>query len=284
VLRLSVMPSPPYRVPAPRPPEPPPLPVDEATKLGVVRSVHVARPIWSWLLRPALLAGSLAYLGFRPAYELARAYSESGRAPEFGQSVFPALAFLAAGAALGYFSAEPLRLRGLRIELHAFGIVVARRRSRDVVFFEDVDEVWLQFAPVSVHMLIDALTLIDRHGKKHRVPMQVTDASLVASWITQSCSAPLFPEARKALDAGEELTFARMRFDRDAIAFGNKRVKWSEFRLVRLLPGRVVFFRGMPVFPWRTVKLDAVPHPTVFESLVRECARKATKIEDTVMR
>jgi hypothetical protein len=38
--------------------------------------------------------------------------------------------------------------------------------------------------------------------------------------------------------------------------------------------GRVAFFRALPVFPWKTVRLDGVPHPYVFVRLLEDAAPK----------
>ena len=190
------------------------------------------------------------------------------------EALLSGLAFLVIGALL-VFSDGPGRMRGLRIELHARGVVLVRKRSRRIVLFDDVDEVWIALSYYTASAVVDALTLVDRRGARHRLPMHVTDGLPMWNWIAESCSASLLPEARRALSAGELLTFARVRFDRETIAFGDTEVKWSELRGVRFLPGRIAFLRGQSVFPWRTVKLDAVPHPTIFVKLVKECAGKS---------
>jgi hypothetical protein len=38
--------------------------------------------------------------------------------------------------------------------------------------------------------------------------------------------------------------------------------------------GRVALHRRFPVFAWRTIRLDRVPHPTVFLGLVVACVAK----------
>jgi hypothetical protein len=75
-----------------------------------------------------------------------------------------------------------------------------------------------------------------------------------------------------ALRAGETLRFGDAALDATAISFKRGRCAWADLRLVRLQPGKVAFLRHTTLWPWRTIRLDAVPHPAVFTTLVRELA------------
>jgi hypothetical protein len=43
---------------------------------------------------------------------------------------------------------------------------------------------------------------------------------------------------------------------------------------------RISLFRRQRFIPWRTIRLDRVPHPTVFTKLITQCAPK-TEIDDS---
>jgi hypothetical protein len=143
--------------------------------------------------------------------------------------------------------------------------------------FNEVRDVWWDGLWTSACTAnIAALRLVDDRNGSHLVPLRLERGDEVARWVERNCSAPLMVDARAALRAGETLTFGRVSFDREHVRFANVRVPWSRIRLIRLLPGRVAFFRALPVFPWRTVRLDGVPHPYVFVRLLRDVP---TKIE-----
>jgi hypothetical protein len=195
------------------------------------------------------------------------------------ENPWPLLAFapLAFGAFL-VLAWGPLRARNVRIALHADGVVVETQRTRGSVAFDDVDEVWLDFdvarSPVGKFAWIRALRLVDRKGGTLRVPLTVSEAGPLCAAIQKRCSDPLVPEALHALREGESLTFGEFQVDRDAIHAPSWSVSWQNLALVRLSPGRVHLFRAQRVVPFRTIRLDDVPHPTVFVKVVSECAPK----------
>nr|WP_281329355.1 DUF6585 family protein [Polyangium sp. 6x1] len=169
-----------------------------------------------------------------------------------------------------------LRRRKLRIEVHDGGLVVHQGRARAVVVFEDVDELWLELDRRSSWAgdvaLICAVRLVEHGGAEHTVPLGVELGHEITRHIIRHCSLPLVADAEQALRAGETLTFGKVRIDAEAILVGESRAAWKDLSLVRMQPGRIAFFRGQTVIPWRTVALDEVPHPTVFMNLVRACA------------
>jgi hypothetical protein len=93
-------------------------------------------------------------------------------------------------------------------------------------------------------------------------------------WVERHCSACLMTDARAACRAGETLTLGPVHFDRDSVTFGRLRLPWTRIRLVRMLPGRVAFFRSNSVLPWKTVRLYRLPHPFLFVRLLRDAAPK----------
>src|SRR4051812_7839824 len=116
----------PYRSPAEAPPEAREEKVDDATRLGLLRSVHRPPPPWRQL--------GTAGLAFLPAALVAANAGTVTILPIMGSAAV-IFAFLAWGA---------LGKRGLRVEVHAHGLVVVTRRSRNLVVFEDVDAVWYE--------------------------------------------------------------------------------------------------------------------------------------------
>lgn len=233
--------------------------LDVATRLGLLRSVHRAPPLWRALL-PALA----------PVVMAAAVVSGAGGAilPIAGTFAVIAVALLSYG---------PLRRRNRRVEVHAHGIVVVTPKARDAVVFEDVDALWyeMDFSSMgpSSRARIVALKLVDHAGVVHRVPLTVEDPLTPVHWAVRHCSDPLLADAQAALRAGETLTFGSVRIDREGVVVGRRRaLPWKELRLARLQPGKIALYRRMPIFPWRTIRLDRVPHPTLFVKLFRELA------------
>jgi len=169
-----------------------------------------------------------------------------------------------------------IRRRNLRIEVHDGGLVVHQGRARAVVVFEDVNEIWLELdrrsSPAGDMAIICAVRFVEHGGAEHTVSLDVELGYEITRHIVRHCSLPLAADAEQALRAGETLTFGEVRIDAEAIILGESRAAWKDLRLVRMQPGRIAFFRGQTVIPWRTVSLDKVPHPTVFMNLVRACA------------
>jgi hypothetical protein len=253
-----VQPSP-YRVTEPREPEPASA---KPADLGARRSVHALR--FGRKMFAAVLPAAIVLL--------------------VGATLVKSTGLLAlwvtapmALVLLVFFAIPVLVARGTQVELYTAGVVVVRRTARDEVLFEDVNEVWWDLEPVSSPMgryaRILALRLVTHAGTKHRVPIDVDDGVTVCGWIVRKCSDPLLGEARRALRAGETLRFGPVHMTRDSIRIGRASAGWSDIRRVLMQSGRIVFFRRLPVFPWRTVSWDRVPHPTVLARLVAETAK-----------
>jgi hypothetical protein len=192
------------------------------------------------------------------------------------------LAILPIAAAFGVIAVAivaygPLRMRSRRVEVHAHGMVVVTPKSRDAIVFEDVDSLWYEMdfsavGPASRARIV-GLKLVDHAGVEHRVPLEVEDPLTPLHWAVRHCSDPLLADAQAAIRAGETLTFGSVRIDREGIVVGRGgSVRWKKLRLARLQPGKIALYRWMPIFPWRTLRLDRVPHPTMFVKLFRELA------------
>src|SRR5579871_2646867 len=112
---------PPYRAPPPGEPEPASPPPD----VGALRSVHSPPPLVKALVGPVAIG---AIVG--------------GVVWALGAPVFVGVPGTLLVIALLAFS--PLRLRGVRVELHAGGLVLFRGDERSVVPFSEVNETWFE--------------------------------------------------------------------------------------------------------------------------------------------
>jgi hypothetical protein len=259
-----VTPARPYREPAPIDPDPGPLPRSDLERLGPLRGVHVPPPLHRALVAPVLIAALVEGVGLVAG------------APTLLVTPFALLGF-------ALLSWPPLRLRGLSLELHAEGLVISRAAARDLVAFEDVNEIWFELDTFQgrAGAALRALRLVDHAGAAHHVPLGVTGAVAVVDAVLRVCSAPLLAEARRALDEGETLTFGRVELDRTGIRAGRARLSWPEIRLVVVQQARVFVYRRFPIFAWCTVRLDRIPHPTVFTALVTACAPRV-RVDDQI--
>jgi hypothetical protein len=229
-------------------------------QLGALRSTHRPGPLWRKLLPLAFVWCVLAMLGV-------------SLLPQVGARAFIVVAPFALFAAL-LLGWTPLRNRNIRVDCHALGVVVITARKRTIVRFDDVDQVWLVLDRVKWVALIRAVQLVDQKNVRHRIPADLQGAVELVRWIVRQCSDPLVPEAKRALRAGEPLTFGKLTLDRTGIRGSSWQLLWQDIKLVRYTTGRISFFRNQTVFPRRTVALDRIPHPFVMLALVGECARK----------
>jgi len=147
-----------------------------------------------------------------------------------------------------------------------------------VVAFDNVDEVWMVLdpvrSPVGTVALVRAVRVVDRNGLSYRIPTNIEGGVEVGNWALRHCSNPLRADATRALREGETLTFGDVQLDRDGIRGRSWSTRWTDLSLVRYVPGRITLFRGQRILPWRSIRLDRIPHPTIFAKLVTECAPK----------
>jgi len=256
-----VSPAPPYRAP---------VAVEEAgpselDRLGAVCSVHAPPPLPRALAGPVLLAGVVLGAGLAA-----------------GGPLWLVAPF--AAAALAGLAWSPLRQRGLSVALHAEGLVLAGAGTRREVAFEDVNEVWFEVDTLQSRAgaSLQAMRLVEHSGAVHRLPLGVNGAAALTSAVLRACSEPLLADARRALADGETLTFGPVLLDRTGITAGGARLPWPSLRLAVVQRARVSLYRRSPIFAWRTVRLDRVPHPTVFLALVMACVAEV-RVHDRIL-
>jgi hypothetical protein len=238
-------------------------------RLGALRSMHEpAQPARSPMTLPLVLALCLLPSTFLLS-----------RLRELESSLLGLLA-LPILLAILVFTLRPRRRTG-RVELHQHGLFAEEGGARTVVVFDEVDELWIEQRWVRVWWLafaaITRLRLVLHDGSVCHVPTEVEDSLALMRWILRACSDPLLPDARAALEAGETLTFGPIQLDREGLSVRGARARWEEIRLLRASLGSMALFRRRPVFPWRTIELDSVPHPTVFARLVSERVAKVER-------
>lgn len=253
----------PYRLVAEKG-EPPRDPPDALSPLGPLRSSHGPAALRRTLAPAIAVVALLVLVG-------------AALAPSVGLVVF-AVIFPFALVTFALLAWSPIRMRHIRVALHANGVVVSTSKTRDVIAFDHLDEVWMVLDPVRSPLgtiaLIRALRVVGRDGISHRIPTNVTGGVEVGQWVIRHCSNPLRADATRALREGETLKFGKVELDRDGIRGRSWATRWSDLSLVRCAPGRITFFRGQKIIPWRSIRLDRVPHPTIFAKLVTECAPK----------
>ena len=205
-----------------------------------------------------------------------------------GHSLTLAVIGLAAcSVVFGVFAGPPWATREDRIDLHTDGLVMVARAKRTVICFDDVDTVWFVVKTVSSwlgdSMHIVGLRLVGRDGETHTVPLHFVDAEQVALAVVRACSSVHLAGALETVACGESLTFGSVVLSREAVTIRGQKTPWKDLQLVRYQPGRMVFFRRQRWIPWRTVRIDRVPHPTLFVKMVAIYAPR-TEIDDPLIR
>jgi hypothetical protein len=249
----------PYREPSPLPADPAPEP-DETVDLGPLRSSHAPQPDLTWAHRyiaSGMLVVALGLLGFfwNEAKSLALP--------------FVAVALVAVVVA---WTRKPSR-----VDLHEHGLIVTRGGRSTAVAFDDVDEVWQELAVNDSSILgrmafLSALDLVERSGRRTRVPLDVGGALEIFERIDRACTYPLVADAEAAIDAGETLRFSDVSVTLDAVTVGKRSIAWRDLKLVRVQANQIALLKSQTVVPWATIGFDAVPHPGLFLRLVRRLA------------
>jgi hypothetical protein len=261
-----VNPPKPYRDPIGVEPEPEPGRRPTLERIGSLRSVHEAPPLGRALALPlviATLTGGVGVAMGGPGWVVA----------PFALAVF------------GVLASTPLRLRGFSAALHAEGLVLSRAGTSRVVAFTDVNEIWfdLDMGLNDAGVSLRGLRLLEHSGEWHALPLGVRGAAALASGVLRACAGPLVIEARRALDEGETLTFGRVLLDRRGVVVDGAGCSWSEIRSVMVQRGKVRLYRRSPILAWRTVRLDRLPHPTVFISLLSACVAGRVRVDDPIV-
>jgi hypothetical protein len=257
----------PYRTPSTT--ESVPTEPSESQRLGAHKLTCTPPPLVQTLVPVYVLVIVLAIVG-------------GALVPSFGPGVFAVILPFAVPIVL-LLAWSPFRRRNLRVELHASGLVVAWGEKRELVVFDYVDEVWMTFdqlrTPVGNVAIISALRLVLHDRSCRRVPIRLKGGEQIARAVLVHCSHPLQAQAAEALKAGETLTFGSIQVDRTSLRDRAWAIRWDEISLIRYAPGRLSIFRGQRFLPWRTIRLDRVPHPTVFTKVVTQYAPKV-EIDD----
>ncbi|NUP11780.1 MAG: hypothetical protein HOW73_37510 [Polyangiaceae bacterium] len=237
----------------------------EIDRLGTLRSVHEAPPLRYALIGPICISGLVAAVG-----------ALCGAPP-------PILAGIAA-VSLGLLAWSPLRTRGVSVQLHARGLVLQGRRARRAIAFEDVNEIWfgISLLHAQAGAYLHTIRILDYSGHVHSVPIAVKNGATLANAVLRACSEALLLEAKRALGEGQALTFAKVQLDREGISIDGSRAAWNEIRLAVVSHARLHLYRRLPIFAWRTVRLDRVPNPAVFVGLVARSVRRA-RIDDRLI-
>ena len=225
--------------------------------LGAVRSLHRAPGLVRALLAPVLFPSIVFVL--------------------LALFQVPTLAALLVAVALtAVLFVHPLRMRGTVVTLHSEGVVVSRGDAVDSVAFEDVNEIWIEIGKLQSKEggYLRALRLVDFDGQTHRFPLGVAGGVALAKVLFRECAVPLFKDARRALADGGTLRFTEdVQVTREGLRVRDDFAPWSELRFARIQPACVIFSKRRP-FAWRTVKLDAIPNPTLFCALVLAHVKK----------
>lgn len=169
----------------------------------------------------------------------------------------------------------------VQVVLHTEGISVHRGATEDRIPFDEVDELWWKIERRRVPFLgklafVVGVRFVDHDGVSHSVPIQLEDAEELLGTIERRCSKPLESPALDALRRGEPLHFGPYTLDETGLRTQRWSLTWEELREVRLLPGQVKLFRGRWL-AWKTISLDAMPHPTVFRNLMQAFANRVAK-------
>jgi hypothetical protein len=243
-----------------------------APSLGRLLSTHRAPTFWSRVKVPFALVSAVMLMPLAVCFQK-------------GSNPWIAISLLPLFFTLVVIAVAQRAKGGFRILLHEEGIVIEGPRRRDVVSFDDVDELWLKLRFVEMPGVGGYAGVLGARVVRHDqttcdVPLGVEDGVRLTNVLTRRCSSHLLPDARAALRAGKTLHFGKVRLDKDGLTIRGSRFRWDDLRFVRLESGRITlvpraFFRFS-----KALSLDDFPHPVVLLTLVRElCPRiKVEKI------
>jgi hypothetical protein len=182
--------------------------------------------------------------------------------------LLPQLSFFAAGLGtgvllvVGLVFVVPGLIPGRPIELFDHGLVIGGR-SPQTVFFDDVDELYVDFDVVGTHLARAVTFTIVTHAKsKFRFGrgLGVQDMADLHNHLRRVLTLPLVHEARQALTEGQALRFGPLTPTHEVLRAGRRSIPWSSLVHARTTPSMLYFKkRGWPLW-WARIKLADVPH------------------------
>jgi len=254
----------------------------EAPSIGDVRSVHAVPHLAKALLGPFLISGIL-FAVFEIA-EIARSPSrEAAQCGGGGSTLHLGGVGLALSLAVFALLAwQPLRTRGQVVAVHTEGLVLTKGGARTEIFFEDVNEIWIEIPRLhsTKGAYARALVLLDFAGTKHRIPLTVHDGAILGNAILHACSMPLLTDARKAIKEGHTLHFGTIGISAKGLTVNRTFLAWIDIRRVDITSSRVLVYRKRsPIFAWTSIKLDRIPNASIFCALVADNAESVQRNE-----
>lgn len=140
----------------------------------------------------------------------------------------------------------------------------------EIFRWDDVVEVYTFINP-----LAGKHRIVTRDGRKLEIDASVKGGKKLGEAVQQTVLDRVLPEAMKAFDAGETLTFGPLRLNQGFLHFKDKTVEWREVEHVSLLYNaftRTVQFEARTAnslaMPWCVVPSQNIPNLDVFKKLV----------------
>jgi hypothetical protein len=253
----------PYR--APDDPRPPPPEEPAPTGLGDLRSTHKQKRIVG---KPLLLAAGFAL--FFSAFSL------------WGHNSAP----FVVGVSIIAFALVPVWLLsellvglGSAVEVWDDGIVVRRRWTDDATLrWDEIDALYIDYEVASgmlgVYTVPTAkLTLTTHEGRRVVIPRGLTGTPELLAAVDRHVERPLLAPARRALAAGEPLTFGPVVLDGDGMTAEGKTIRWDDLERIEVEPDHL--FVHEKSSRWHSLNLDIrdLPHPRVLVQLLASRAK-----------
>lgn len=240
----------PYRDPGTRDEERSPV---AGSSLGSMRSEHNLVPFKTAMRVPVLAAGAGLAIGVVMSK---------------GQplSLLAGALVIAGFVAWGYLRQR--RLKDLRVMLHQGGVVVERGGVREVVLYDDVDELWLIGKRYQGLLIVTSVRMTRHGGSDVIVPITVSEPNDLLSELNRRSSSRLIPEALAAARAGQALTFSGVTVTREGIRVGDDWATFEDLSLIRFQSGRIILHRRTTLVAWHQIDHTCVPHPFVLVALI----------------
>lgn len=166
---------------------------------------------------------------------------------------------------------------GSAVELWDEGLVLRRRWTDPVsVRWDDVDAIYIDLEVASslgVQRIPTAkVTLTTHEGRRIVIPRGLTRAAEILAAVDRRIERPLLAPARKALAAGEPLTFGPLVLDGRGVTAKDQTLAWDDVALVEAEPDRLAIHeKGRDAGSSSRVLDLAVrelPHPRVLVQLL----------------
>jgi len=187
------------------------------------------------------------------------------------------LILLIAGIWLGF---NALRYYGLRVYVFTEGLVQVKGNKTTVVRWDQIKTIWqkVQKRFISSFYIgtVHRYTAQQANGKKITFDDGLKNIEGLGNTLTREVTSRLLPELIATYDAGDPITFGKLRISMHGISIGEEILLWNQIKGVQVTKGVLAINKDGQWLNWPSIKAAKIANFPLFLALVNHVISKST--------